>query len=312
MHKYLRTIGFSEYIRHKDIQTLLDQVYEAPDYIETTDLLDTTFITMEKGFGKNYGIGSFGEYDAADRFQIEYYYPYYKSTIVSCQNICAISRHTDRYAFSAMCEEYKLGISLIFYLQNTNGYLNAVSEQIPLDTKVPIHLSGIASSGRILLPLRKSVEEFYQSAERAQKRCNLMESAHNGDESAMETLTMYDIDQYNQAAMRIQHEDLYSIVDTSFMPAGMECDQYSILGTIRYIEELPNTLTGEVVFRFIVESNDLQMSIIINRKDLLGDPILGRRFKGDIWLQGHIDFPESAGDDGFAYLPWKLAPKKKK
>ncbi|MDY2627865.1 MAG: DUF3881 family protein [Lachnospiraceae bacterium] len=292
MHKYLRSVGFSGYMRHKEIQSLLDEVYKAPDNIEVSDLLDSTFITMEKNFSTNMGIGIFGEYDDTDRFQIEYYYPYYKSSVVSSNACCSISRHADRYAFSVMSEEYRFGISLIFYLQNTNGYLDCVSDRIPLNRKMPIRLNAMSNSGCILLPLRKTASERKQSLVMSRKRVNLIESARNGDESAMESLTMYDIDQYNQAAMRIQHEDLYSIVDTCFMPTGMECDQYSILGDILEMEELNNIMTGEVIYHFLIECNDVQFSLIINKKDLMGEPAVGRRFKGDVWLQGYVDFPE--------------------
>ena len=293
MHKYLRAIGFSSYIRHKDIQKLLDQVYEKPDNIEVSDLLDSTFITMEKNFGPDMGIGIFGEYDNTDRFQIEYYYSYFNSNVVSSNAPCSISRHSDRYAFSVMCEEYRFGISLIFYLQNTNGYLDCVSDHISLNKKLPIRLNAMSCSGRILLPIRKTASERKQSLVMSKKRVNLIESARNGDESAMESLTMYDIDQYNQAAMRIQHEDLYSIVDTCFMPTGMECDQYSILGDILEMKEISNTFTGEAIWHFLIECNDVRFSLIINKKDLLGEPAVGRRFKGDVWLQGCVDFPEA-------------------
>ncbi|MDO5411527.1 MAG: DUF3881 family protein [Lachnospiraceae bacterium] len=293
MHKYLRAIGFSNYTRYKDIQKLLNEVYESPDNIEVSDLLDSTFITMEKNFGPNLGIGIFGEYDDADRFQIEYYYPYFKSSVISSNIPCTISRHADRYAFSVMCEEYRLGISLIFYLQNTNGYLSCVGEQLPLNRKMPIFLSSMSTSGRILLPIRKTAAERKEALVMTKKRINLIESARNGDESAIESLAMYDIDQYNQAAIRIQKEDLYSIIDTCFMPAGMECDQYSVIGNIVEFEEIQNTSSDEIIYRFLLECNDLHFSLIINKKDLLGEPAVGRRFKGDIWLQGNIQFPEN-------------------
>lgn len=292
MHKYLRSIGFSEYVHHKDILKLLNEVHESPDSIEVSDLLDSTFITMEKDFGHDMGIGIFGEYDDTDHFQIEYYYPYFKSKVVSSVVPCNISRHTDRYAFSVMSEELRLGISLIFYLQNTNGYINCVTDRIPLNRKLPIHLSAMSNCGCILLPIRKTATERRQSLVTARKRVSLIESARNGDESAMESLTMFDIDQYNQAAMRIQHEDLYSIVDTSFMPAGMECDQYAIIGDIMEIEEIKNTTTNEIVYHFLIECNDIHFALLINQKDLYGEPAVGRRFKGDVWLQGHVDFPE--------------------
>lgn len=290
MHKYLRAIGFSGYTRHKDIQKLLDKVYESPDNIEVSDLLDSTFITMEKDFGRDMGIGIFGEYDDTDRFQIEYYYPYFKSNVVSSNAPCSISRRADRYAFSVMCEEYRFGISLIFYLQNTNGYLNCITDRIPPNRKMPIRLSAMSNSGVILLPIQKTAKEKKQSLVMAKKRVSLIESARGGDESAMESLTMYDINQYNQAAMRIQHEDLYSIVDTCFMPTGMECDQYSIIGDILEVNKLHNTLTNEAMWQFLIECNDVQFGVLINQSDLLGEPTVGRRFKGDVWLQGCVDF----------------------
>lgn len=36
--------------------------------------------------------------------------------------------------------------------------------------------------------------------------------------------------------------------------------------------------------------NDMIFDICINQKDLLGEPEEGRRFKGSIWMQGHINF----------------------
>ena len=39
-------------------------------------------------------------------------------------------------------------------------------------------------------------------------------------------------------------------------------------------------------------SNELTFDVGINKIDLLGEPQVGRRFKGNIWLQGYINFPE--------------------
>ena len=38
-----------------------------------------------------------------------------------------------------------------------------------------------------------------------------------------------------------------------------------------------------------VESNDLTFDVCINRKDLLGEPEVGRRFKGTVWMQGSVE-----------------------
>lgn len=81
----------------------------------------------------------------------------------------------------------------------------------------------------------------------ARDRNNLLEAAKKGDEDAMETLTIEDIDLYSQVSRRAMKEDLYSIVDSSFMPCGIECDQYSIIGEITNIETKENRVSGEMV-----------------------------------------------------------------
>ena len=46
----------------------------------------------------------------------------------------------------------------------------------------------------------------------------------------------------------------------------------------------------EELVQMTVECNNIQFDICINRADLLGDPAVGRRFKGTIWLQGQLHF----------------------
>ena len=89
---------------------------------------------------------------------------------------------------------------------------------------------------------------------------------------------------------RIQKEDVFSIVDSSFMPYGIQCDRYTLIGTIVDILTRKNTLTGDKIYIMRVECNDMELTIVINSEDLLGEPIAGRRFKGVIWLQGKIIF----------------------
>lgn len=54
----------------------------------------------------------------------------------------------------------------------------------------------------------------------------------------MESLTIEDIDLYSQISRRAMKEDLYSIIDSCFMPCGVECDQYSVIGEIEEVEKL--------------------------------------------------------------------------
>ena len=72
--------------------------------------------------------------------------------------------------------------------------------------------------------------------------------------------------------------------------SGIQCDQYSILGEILEVHTVNNIVTDEELVQMTIESNNMQFDVCINRKDLLGDPQVGRRFKGTIWLQGQLQF----------------------
>lgn len=120
------------------------------------------------------------------------------------------------------------------------------------------------------------------------KRMNLIAAARNGDEEAIENLTLEDIDTYSMVSRRILNEDIFSIVETYFMPYGIECDMYSVLGDILNYEVVENSYTKEKIVIMTINCNDLIFDVCINEEDLMGEPKVGRRFKGNIWLQGKI------------------------
>ena len=76
------------------------------------------------------------------------------------------------------------------------------------------------------------------------------------------------------------------------MPYGVECDQYSVLGEIKDCRKVANRITGEECYILTVNSNDLLFDVCINTKDLYGEPEVGRRFKGSIWMQGYVNYPD--------------------
>ena len=55
-------------------------------------------------------------------------------------------------------------------------------------------------------------------------------------------------------------------------------------------KKVENMLTHEQVYIMTVECNEIVFDVCINEKDLMGEPIPGRRFRGSIWMQGMIDF----------------------
>ncbi len=112
-----------------------------------------------------------------------------------------------------------------------------------------------------------------------------------GDENAIESLTLEDMDIYTMISRKIHKADVFSLVDTYFMPYGVECDLYSILGEIIEIHTDQNRITKEEVVFMTLECNEMTLEVCINKIDLYGEPMVGRRFKGVVWLQGYINYP---------------------
>lgn len=290
MHKFMRTVGFSMYQKKQDIDRLLRRMArERADAACLNEKDGTRLCEIRAEVAPGMGIVLVGHISPRGTFSREYYFPYVLSSDTSSQADCSIQRHTERETYAGLLDEYRVGISLIFYIENSMEYRLRRQNRLPLVPK-GVCLTGLAVQGKILLPVRKTPKQLEASRLAATKRGSLLEAAKHGDEDAIETLTIEDIDTYTMVSRRILHEDMYSIIETCFMPCGIECDQYSVIGNILDIEIKQNRITEEDVYCLRLDCNDVIFTVAINKKDLLGEPKVGRRFKGQIWMQGTLQF----------------------
>lgn len=123
-------------------------------------------------------------------------------------------------------------------------------------------------------------------------RNKLLAAARQGDEDAIETLTLEDMDMYTTISRKIQKNDIFSLVDTYFMPYGVECDQYSVLGEITEFRLVTNDITGEKVYILTILCNELSFDVCINEKDLYGDLRWDVRLRDLPGYRDIINFPE--------------------
>ena len=291
MHKYLKSVGFSSLNRKNDLEKILSEVisqYDRKKIVENEE--GRLFAEISKEFGYDCGITVCGEYDENNTFHMEYYFPYFSGSQITSYEEIVVERHAGKESFAGACDDMRVGISLIFYLLNAGDYLNVCRNGVLREMNTSLSLSGLAASGSILLPLNKNVKQIEADRRQSQQRNSLLAAARNGDEEAMESLTMEDIAIYTMISRRIQHEDVYSIVDSYLMPYGIECDQYNLMGEITDCNTTVNSVTGEKLYQFGLLTNDIPLDVCINEKDLMGVPEVGRRFKGVVWLQGMINF----------------------
>lgn len=290
MHKFLRAIGFSK-LNKDQLEVLFEQILKAPTVRKAaTDSEGNEFAEISKEFGEFFGISLRGIYREDDTFEIEYYYPYLCGKSISTREPAEVEKHAEKESYAGICDEVRIGVTLIFYLQNVVDYLAVRKNKGYINMADGVILGALSTEGKILLPVNKAENKVHSQKEKGTERTNLIAAAREGDEDAIENLTLEDIDTYSLLSRRITHEDVLSIVDSYFMPHGIECDQYAILGKITDFSLLQNHVTEENVYCLEILCNDMNFSVCINEKDLLGEPEIGRRFKGNIWMQGSIRY----------------------
>lgn len=304
MHRYLRAIGFSGIKKREELQRLINEVVKTclskpenqiKDYFVSRDITvdkeEKVYAELSLDFVHGAGICIRGEFDEENRFLYEYYFPYLRGVHVSSNEDITIERHAEKESYAGVCDDIKVGITLIFYLQNMIPYKRLQSlGQLPVDDTSLI-LSGLSDKGTIMMPINKNEYDKKRIKKASLKRNQLISQARMGNEAAIESLTLDDMDTYSMISRKIHKTDVFSLVDSYFMPYGVECDQYSILGEIMEFRIEKNRLSNEEVVFMTIECNELVIEVCINKSDLYGEAAVGRRFKGVVWLQGFIEFP---------------------
>lgn len=285
MHKFLRAIGFSD-ITKKDLDILIEEIKERPELMKvTTDSEGNEFGEFSREFAPNMGIIVRGSYLEDDSFEVEYYTPYFLGSQVTTQEPIDIEKHSEKESYAGVCDDPRIGVTLIFYLQNVADYLSEKKAHSS-DVNGGALLAGLSVDGKILLP---EVKKAVKAGRPNQKdRSQLISEARDGDEDAIESLTLEDMDTYSMLSKRVMNEDILTIVSSCFMPYGIESDQYSVLAEIVDLLEIENSLTSDIIYCMKLKCNDMVFDVCINKKDLMGEPEIGRRFKGNIWMQGTV------------------------
>lgn len=291
MHAYLKSVGFSDISSRKDMEKIIQDVIKNSDRRKVVeDEEHRLFVEISKEYGYDCGLTVCGELDDEDNLHVDYCFPFYNGSRVTSQEDLVVERHSDKVSYAGACDDFRVGITLIFYLINAAEYLGEKDKDVLHDPRTSVTLSALGRDGTILLPLKKA-EKSPEAQQSWQQHNALIAAARSGDEEAMESLTMEDIDTYTSISRRIRRkDDVLTIVDTYFMPYGIECDQYNVMGDIMEYDTTVNEYTGEKLHLLNIMCNDIPLDICINDKDLVGIPEVGRRFKGVIWLVGKINF----------------------
>lgn len=289
MHSFLRAVGFGSVKSRSDEEKLINLVIDNATEKQVFCMSEErSVVELMMEVAEDTGIVVRGETDARGIFHVSHYFPIRRGATITTEEPLFVNKRVDTDAYTGMCDDYRIGVSLIFYIQNVVDFLkNPIRKKER--RRCPVYLSALATEGKILLPVEKTKKEAEKVKSDLQNRSALIAEAKQGNQEAMQSLTFDDIDQYAVVSRRIRKEDIYSIVETSFIPYGSESDNYSILGYINSVEKQRNSYTKEEFYVLNVECNEMNYDVCIHVDDLLGEPMPGRRFRGNVWMQGKVE-----------------------
>ncbi len=286
MHKYLRAIGFQR-ITNEQLDKLYFDALKNPDRISKSQDSDGNLYSEYRiAVSKGAGIAFRGRQSNEENFRLEYYFPYIIGSALSTKEKVEVIKASDREGYHGMCDELNLGVELIFFLQDMVPHAAELQINSPNNKLRGIRLAALATKATVVLPIRQTVGQVKRTREFNSKRQSLMSAARNGDEEAIEELAKREMDLYAKANLRAESEDILTIVNTYFMPEGIESDKYSILGTITSIRSMENAYTGENIQVMTLSCNRIRFDLCVNSRDLTGEPAVGRRLRANIWMQG--------------------------
>jgi hypothetical protein len=287
MHKFLRAVGFGQLKTKKQEEILLRDIIRTPhnrSMVTNPSDNDMLYAEFAKEFAPGIGIKVCGQYDEFDNFYRETYFPYYEGRFDTTEDETYIEKKISRFEYSGLCNDYRLGMSLVFHLINPIEYISNKERQ----KKEKYRLSCLASTGIVILPTTYS-EEILKQMSTVKK--NQYVAAYNISlsEDEAQRVALDDLGKYVEIGMRMANkEDVFSIVETSIVPFGLEAELYKILGIIVSVEKYLNPIMGEKVYVMEIFCNDMIFDVCINESDLSGEPLEGRRFRGVVWLQGKL------------------------
>ena len=287
-HTFLRSIGFDSVKNRDHEKALVDWVLENPSRMSVVSLDRESNLAMaEKDVNGHAGIAVVGEIGESGGLVPEYYFPYLSSTHISSTAPLSYEKTATRDGFSGMCEDDRLGLALIFDVKNVPDVIRDQQDlQLGNASFQRVMLSMLLREATVLLPIgaKKSVP----ANSRRSFEKNLTEAEEQGDLEAVGRLAREEMLRFGRAIQRIRETDVLTVVESFFMPYGMESYSYYFLGDILSSALILNEITKERFYRMVISVNGVEFTAAVSENDLQGVPTAGLRLKAKGMLMGEF------------------------
>ncbi len=188
-----------------------------------------------------------------------------------------VSYNSDNIVAVAYTESEKTGTPINFVVNNVEEYEEAVN----YESKVSgVYLSAFSSDAMIVLPIDE--EESEAAIESGEDMVNKVLGGDATDDDFLDDMTMI--------RELLKTEDVLSVLEVYFFPIQDFDTMYSALGTILEVDKARIRYSENFLYKLKIRTMGLVIDVFVNEKNLLGEPSVGMRFKGNIWLHGRIAF----------------------
>lgn len=289
MESPITAIGFSEIDKKYTLEQLVSEVLDKPTK-QQASRKDSKAVIAEyfKSFGEDMyvAVRIAVKSDKDDsKIEVEQCEPYLDTRFIIDVEDLSVEEIDDEYNYYVICEERETGMQFIFWLQNAIEYNEACKDH---ETFNQVKIAALAMEGTIVLPIEKNEEDEEIEKEEREKIKVMLQKVREGDEEARIQLEAEEKEMDAQLKERMFDEDFLSIMSGYFVPTTLVDANYAILGEITEVDTRKNIKTGEEVYLFTLNVNDMPLQVMINKKHLVGYPSVGMRFMGTCWLQGTI------------------------
>lgn len=286
---YIRALGFSEFDTKEKAEILVAKLVKDPTQKFVWDAhTDHPSIEYYREYGNEFGLMVRGALNEKEEFNVHSLLPYAMGSYLTDIYEVDVVKLGNQDLYHGFCDELVSGTPISFFVQNLMDYKEAEQHK-------EVYINGIklmayCVEGTIILPIDKDDTDVLLEEEEEHIRKELLEEARKGSEEAMDILDDEAAEASKVLQERLKKEDILSVLEGFFVPAGEQDDIYSILGIIEKVEELVNRATNEEIFRLKVSCMSIPIDVFVNAMDVVGYPTVGMRFKGTSWVHGKIEF----------------------
>jgi len=286
---YIRALGFSQFDSKDRAEDLVGAIIKDPEAKYVWEDKDgNAFVEFYKEYGKGLGLVVRGSISETEEINVHSLMPSTVSRFLIDTHEVDVIAKEDKDVYHGFCEEISSGTPISFFIQNLKEYNDVESmDDVYING---VRLSAYCVDGTIILPIDKDHTDELLEEEEEKIRKQLLEQARKGDEDAMDILDEEADEASRMLQERLKKEDILSVLEGFFVPVGEQDDVYSVLGNIEHVELLTNRETNEEIYHIELRSMTIPLELYISKKDIVGRPTPGMRFKGTCWLHGQIDF----------------------